>query len=240
MPDSNQQLFDKDGYVILKNIINRRTLGKLKRQLNNEVKHLRGSYDAEQDKMTQWCLPHRLDNGVLYDTYQRYPYMRPLAEHSKITDFIQQRFNSGVYLYVSSYLFKPPGSDNQVPWHQDFLSQPDKHDKIVVWIALDNMRRNNGCIKVIPGSHKGGFRQFTKTAGATHHSSIELTQEDEANVRYVEMQAGDALVFSNYLIHSSEQNDSADYRRAARFVYASSDHLVMPRCTPIIIKEASR
>lgn len=140
------------------------------------------------------------------------------------------------YLYVSSFLYKPNNVSNEVPWHQDFMNRPDKSEKITTWISLDNSHIKNGCLKLIPGSHKHGFREWFNAKGETHHNRLKQDFFNIEDAIYVEMNACDILVFSNYLIHSSEQNQSPVNRKELRFVYKSLDNTAIPRGSPIMMR----
>lgn len=226
--------FRKDGFVILRNVFNSKILKTTIEAIDKEILSLSGRYAQENDPMAQWCLPHRLNNGVLYDVYQRYPQLKALIDSKRVIRSVESIIPEGFFLYVSSYLYKPPNNDNSVPWHQDFLSRSTENEKVIVWAPLEDVNEDNGCLQVIRGSHKYGFRDWHRVDGATHRDRIELTFEEENEAEFLPMKAGDVLLFSNYLIHSSAQNNSDDFRRALRYVFKSNDEIVIPRGTPII------
>ncbi|MBU3019370.1 phytanoyl-CoA dioxygenase family protein [Paraglaciecola agarilytica] len=235
MSNSLALRFREDGFVILRGVHSRAKLSSTAIQLDREIHRLRNEYQQEKaDSMAKWCLPHRLDNGVLYDVYQRYPLLRALIDSKRVIRSIEFIMPEGFFLYVSSYLFKPPYADNVVPWHQDFLSRNTESEKVIVWAPLEDVSEKNGCLRVIRGSHKNGFRKWFRVNGATHRDRIDISEEEARNAENIIMKAGDVLLFSNYLIHSSEQNDSNDYRRALRYVFKSTTEIIIPRCTPII------
>ena len=136
---------------------------------------------------------------------------------------------------MNSFLYKPPGRSNEVPWHQDFLNKPHESEKILAWIALDDATISNGCLKVIPESHRQGFKDWYTKKGETHHDRLVEGSFNEEDKKYIEMKKGDVLLFSNYLIHGSDQNDSEFHRRAYRVVYKRIDTTFTPRGGPIVM-----
>lgn len=176
---------------------------------------------------------------MLYDVYQRFPEARKAAEVPGVTAFLKSYFNRSVYLYVNSYLYKPADKDNEVPWHQDFLNRTNETEKVLAWVSLDSATQKNGCLQVIPGSNKRGFRKWFHVEGATHHDRIVLNKNEESNQVFVETEPGDIVLFSNYLIHSSSQNSSDLPRRALRFVYKALDDDALPRGSMIMIHTES-
>lgn len=121
---------------------------------------------------------------------------------------------------------KPPGVDGRHPLHQDLLYFPFRPaDRIVAtWTALEPCDRDNGCLVVVPGSHRDGLREH------------EVPDWDHVNFLYVgakgadagtermhlEMQPGDTVFFHPALLHGSGRNRTARFRRAISCHYASA------------------
>lgn len=220
--------FRENGFIVLKGAISAEKCSFLAESMSVIVSDI-NEESGKKDVSDHWYLSHRLDNGVLYDIYQRFPVVRPICEDSLILDFVDRYFQCSSYLYVSSFLFKPGDRENKVPWHQDFLSRPNESEKILAWVSLDTANRENGCLEVIPGSHKNGFREWFRVKGETHHDRIKLKNGEEEKKIFVETSPGDVVLFSNFLIHSSAQNSSNLPRRALRFVYKAMDDNALPR-----------
>ena len=118
---------------------------------------------------------------------------------------------------MQSMLFlKPPGFPGQA-WHQDerFIATRDR-SLVGVWIALDDATLDNGCLRVIPGSHKMGQLWPTRP----HTETEEFDASDESygfnsdDEEIVELKAGSAVFFNGYLLHRSLRNLSDTSRRA--------------------------
>lgn len=223
----------ENGFVILRNVFSETELSNLRSKV---IEILTDHPNVKHDPLDKYYLSHRTDNGVLYDVFQRYPVFQPFVRNHLLLDAVEQYLGANFYLYVNSFLYKPQGVSNEVPFHQDFLSRPKEDEKLLAWIAVDNATKDNGCLKVIPGSHKEGFREWFRVEGETHHDRIKISPEEEQEAIKVELNAGDVLLFSNYLIHGSDQNNTPDTRMAYRIVFKSLNKAEIPRATPIMLR----
>ncbi len=225
--------FNDDGFVILKKVFSEQQLQPI-RKLTDEIIAY-GEQELE-DPFRKFYLRHRTDQGVLYDLFQRQPEFQELAKNPKILDKLEEVFGENISLYENSLVYKPRGKRNAVPWHQDFISRPKEPLKYIGWIALDDVRIENGAMKVIPGSHKFGFLKWFRVKGETHHDRIDLSQLDIENAVYMELDAGDVLIFNQLIVHSSDECNSEKPRRAYRISYAGMDEVIVPRGTPIVLR----
>ena len=118
------------------------------------------------------------------------------------------------------------------PWHQDYvywLGTP----KVSAWIALDDADRSNGCLKVIPGSHKWGLiphEKFQERIGFDHRvpeSTINSLCRKFGTPIDVPLKAGEAIIFSDLLLHCSNPNTTGKDRFSLIPTFRSSS-----RCDP--------
>jgi phytanoyl-CoA hydroxylase len=100
---------------------------------------------------------------------------------------------------------------SDIPWHQDSgYGSLDPPDDLTVFFALTDMTEENGCLRVVPGSHRMGLQEHD--AAAVNPVLRETQSEDESIP--VSMRAGEALAFSGLLIHGSGANRSGAPRTA--------------------------
>lgn len=225
-----------DGYTILKGVFSPSTLRPVVDLVDRILAH---AGKGLEDPFKKHYMRHRDDQGVLYDLYQRHPEFHSLAANPKILDALETMLGPDIYLYVNSLISKPPGKRNGVPWHQDFIKRTDEPVKYIVWMALDDATRENGCVKFIPKSHKAGFLPWHYVAGETHHDRVNSECVDESKAVYAEMKAGDVLIFNQLLLHASDEVNSDKPRRAFRVAYAGFEKVDTPRGTPIVLRGGS-
>jgi ectoine hydroxylase-related dioxygenase (phytanoyl-CoA dioxygenase family) len=111
---------------------------------------------------------------------------------------------------------KPPGFPGQA-WHQDERFIPTRDRSLVAaWIALDDADDANGCLRVLPGSHRTGqiwpFRPHGRPD--EYDPTDEAYGFDESAEVLVEVRTGDVVFFNGYLLHRSLRNRSDRSRRA--------------------------
>mgnify|MGYP003308335781 FL=1 len=81
-----------------------------------------------------------------------------LATNKKLLDNIEILLGPNILLYNAAFVIKEPYSDAYVSWHQDLTYWGFSKDKqVAAWIALSDATEENGCMHMIPGSHKNGL-----------------------------------------------------------------------------------
>lgn len=125
-------------------------------------------------------------------------------------------WDGAVKCMQSMQFFKPPGLQGQA-WHQDERFIPTRDRSLCgAWIALDDATIENGCLWVLPGSHRTGQIFPTKDHGQP--DEFDPTDEaygfDDSAALPVEVAAGSVVFFNGYLLHRSKRNRSTTSRAA--------------------------
>ena len=119
-----------------------------------------------------------------------------------------------VALFASHYISKPPGDGRPVLWHQDAGYWPlEPMEVVTIWLAIDPSTPENGCLRVVPGSHRGGVhgrrRRDDVASVFGDESAIDV---DEADAVDVVLEPGDVEIHHPALLHASGPNRSAGRR----------------------------
>jgi len=147
--------------------------------------------------------------------------LRRLSVDQGFIAIVERLIGMKVRLIQDMALLKPPHLGREKPWHQDsayFLLDPP--DQIIgARIALDEATVENGCMHVIPGSHRFGPRPHY------HDRDCQLPDEtvDIERDLVVPLRPGGALFFSSLLHHGTPPNRSASRRWAIQFHFASTN-----------------
>jgi phytanoyl-CoA hydroxylase len=151
------------------------------------------------------------------------PVAKALVHHEGVVDVVSSvagahlPFWDGRSKCMQSMLFlKPPGLQGQA-WHQDERYIPTRDRSLLgAWIALDDATLENGCLWVIPGSHRSGGIYPTREHSRPDEfdASDEAYGFDDTTAVPVEVNTGDVVFFNGYLLHRSTRNRSAGTRRA--------------------------
>ena len=132
----------------------------------------------------------------------------------------------------SLYIWKPPKIGLGFPWHQDrWYTQPQFKTETTVgtWTAIDPADVENGCLHVIPGSHKTGILDHVELEGSQQQEFRQaLGAKDEEGVA-VELPPGGVIFFDNRILHSSTDNKTERFRRSNIAHYMSAKAERVPR-----------
>ncbi|KAM6895782.1 phytanoyl-CoA dioxygenase, peroxisomal [Xenentodon cancila] len=126
---------------------------------------------------------------------------------------------------------KPPDAGKKTsrhPMHQDLHYFPFRPtDRIVcAWTAMEKVHRKNGCLVVLPGTHKGTLMEhdYPDWEGGVNKMYHGVRDYNPNHPKlYVEMEKGDTVFFHPLLIHGSGMNQTQGFRKAISCHYASSD-----------------
>jgi ectoine hydroxylase-related dioxygenase (phytanoyl-CoA dioxygenase family) len=130
---------------------------------------------------------------------------------------MQNLLGDEVYHYHHKMMLKEPKIGGAWEWHQDYGYWYNNGclfpDMASCLIAVDRATKANGCLQVIPGSHKMGRIEHGQTGDQTGADlqRVEMALE-RMNLVYCELEPGDAIFFHGNLLHRSDQNTSNDPR----------------------------
>lgn len=136
-----------------------------------------------------------------------------------VLDLVEPLIGPNIGLWSSHFIAKEPNVGRATPWHEDstyWQGRLDRMDQIVtVWLALDRSDRENGCLRVIPGTHNNGFSEYESVDASqnTFNTEIRADQIDESQAIYFELNPNEASLHDGRIIHGAEANTS-DRRRA--------------------------
>lgn len=117
-------------------------------------------------------------------------------------------------------VFKNAKTNHSSPWHQDWHYWQGS-PKISVWIALDDATPDNGCLRLVPGSHRGAVKMDDVDDGKGFNHRISEDAIDNLPVEVVPVSAGDAIFFHDLLLHASCPNINGEERWTAIATYRS-------------------
>jgi ectoine hydroxylase-related dioxygenase (phytanoyl-CoA dioxygenase family) len=122
-------------------------------------------------------------------------------------------------LYWNQSVFKGPDGNAQFPWHQDDGYTPvTPSPYLTLWLAINDATPENGCISVLPGSHRRGLRPHQKTPlGLACH-----TLDDPDQGVMVPVKAGSIAAFQSLTVHKSGVNRSQGFRKAYIIQYSQA------------------
>jgi len=154
--------------------------------------------------------------------------------HDAVLDLIQPLVGSDIGLWSSHFISKPPYIGRETPWHEDaayWNGRMDNWESVVtVWVALDPVDTDNGCMRVVPGSHLTPFSQYEEadTAAAVFDRKIiEGSVEEEQAVNFV-LDPNHCSIHDVRIIHGAKANTSDRRRAGYTMRYFSTASRVIP------------
>lgn len=138
-----------------------------------------------------------------------------LATHPAVLDSVEDLIGPDILVHTSTMFWKDPHDPAFVSWHQDAhylgLSMPKL---VTAWVALTDSTRENGCMRVIPGSHREQLEHDTRPRSDNLVSSgLQVRGEvDESRAVDLVLSAGQASLHHADLLHGSRPNRSDDKR----------------------------
>lgn len=146
----------------------------------------------------------------------RDPRLLEFLMSDEVLDLVSPITGPNIMLWSSHFICKDAYTGRETPWHEDstyWKGRLDRYDGIVtVWLALDASTRQNGCMRVIPGTHRNGFSQYEAVDRATHTFGSQITSVDESRAVYFELLPGECSLHDARIMHGAAPNTSA-YRR---------------------------
>ena len=129
------------------------------------------------------------------------------------------------------YFDKPPGNNSPTPAHQDgyyFMLEPNQ--AVTMWLALDDVDQENGCVRYLPSSQRPELRPHgqTDTLGFSQ-GILDYSDLDRSNEEAMVGRPGDLLVHHALTVHRADENRSKDrHRRSIGLIYYAADAVECP------------
>ncbi|MCY3990068.1 MAG: phytanoyl-CoA dioxygenase family protein [Caldilineaceae bacterium] len=227
-PERVKEFYTENGYYILPDALTPAEVEELRAETTAICKGERGDVDGfepnvpgedEDDVLRRYlCIhfPHKISEVML-----------GYLGHRHIAEVLTQVIGPNVKCMQSMLFIKATGKPGQA-WHQDEFFIPTRDQTLTgAWIALDDATIENGCLWVIPGSHKRGIiwpqhdHDDPRFDCAGEAYGFPYSDEDSIPV---EVKAGALVFFNGYLLHRSFPNRAqSGYRRVLVNHYMSAE-----------------
>ena len=150
----------------------------------------------------------------------------------EVLDLVEPIIGPNIMLWSSHFICKDPYVGRATPWHEDsayWNGRFDKYDKIVtVWLAIDRSFKENGCMRVIPGTHHNGFSQYENVDMSVNTFHAQIKDIDESKAVYFELEPGECSLHDSRIIHGAAANTSPYRRCGYTMRIISTDTKVIP------------
>ena len=151
----------------------------------------------------------------------------------QVLDLVECIVGPDILLWSSHFICKDPQVGRATPWHEDsayWMGRLDRYDKIVtVWLALDDVNGENGCMQVIPGSHLSfGSSSYRGVDTTVNTFKSEITDIEVSKAVPFELRRGECSLHDGRIRHGADPNRSDRRRLGYTMRYLSARVTLVP------------
>ncbi len=192
--ESATEQYERDGYTIFRGVLDPELV-------------------AEASAHVTWLQerhPERSGEELTHDLVAGDPFWVRLVSDPRLVDIAELFLGPDVALFASHYISKAPFVGKQVLWHQDGAYWPLEPMRVVtLWLAVDGSTRENGCVRVVPGTHRHDLHELRRRGDVQSVLGSESDVEvDESLAVDLELAPGDVEVHHPNILHGSWPNTS--------------------------------
>jgi phytanoyl-CoA hydroxylase len=226
--------FRDQGFLRFDGLISGKELSSYKQLLDGLVERSLSMVDEEEHFSLHYDENNQSVPGVLHKVQGVCvvePGLLELAREPAIVEKVEALIGRGVDIFGTKYFPMVPNGGTSTDWHQDNYyfgkktngSMQTDDEIVTCGIYFEDTDRSNGCLRLVPGSHKeGNIVEHAHRPGVYGHGN--WADVDDSVAVDVECPAGTVLLFSANLLHAAHRNTSRNRTRySTAWHYISSD-----------------
>ena len=214
-----REAFDRDGYFVLRGFLSSEEAEEINLQTDRYIAEVlprlpdkAAFYEVKDDPEAIM----RLESMSKHDAY-----FKDLCTSSSLVELAELLMNDQVVTSGMSWFNKPARVGKVTPPHQDgFYFMLEPNEAVTLWLALDTIDDENGCMRFVPESRWRGMRPHQRSDVLGF--SLGITDYGEADYQIeaaIHAEPGDLIAHHCMTIHRTDANASERSRRALGFVY---------------------
>ena len=217
--DAQKTDFERDGFVLLRGYLSAAETA---------------AVNANIDRFIVEVLPTAPENTAFYEDkddpasikrlqnlYDLDPYFDDLFHSERLQGLASALLGDGVRGKNLQWFNKPARVGGITPPHQDgFYFMLEPNEAVTLWLALDDIDEENGCIRYVRGSHREGIRPHQRSNVVGFSQGLpDYSDQDRGREEPMRAQPGDLFAHHSMTIHRADANPSQRHRAALGFVY---------------------
>jgi phytanoyl-CoA hydroxylase len=232
-----KRFYEKEGYLVVKKVVPPHDIHKFTNRFKEicQMKDVPATMTVMRDMTINRSEYVPGEKAIMkVQDFGDDPVLFDFCQHSAIVAIVRDLIGnrtSNLLAMHTMLINKPPDTGSQLsrhPMHQDQQYFPfGPADGIVcAWTAMEKINRANGCLVVVPGTHKGPLHphEYPKWEGGVNPLYHGIQNYDPSMPRlHLEMETGDTVFFHPVLIHGSGTNRTTGFRKAISCHYANDD-----------------
>uniref|UniRef100_A0A1B6LX57 phytanoyl-CoA dioxygenase n=1 Tax=Graphocephala atropunctata TaxID=36148 RepID=A0A1B6LX57_9HEMI len=232
LSQKERNFYEDNGYLVIKDLVNGQVLDSCRDhfldicngECPREGMFLMKEPSLERKGAKGEHLYYKIQDLLYDDVFRRYTALPELL------DYVQCFTGPNITAVHSMLINKPPDAQetSEHPLHQDLLYFPFRPADLIVgvWTAMETVDSDNGCLVVVPGSHKNGKLHTHATQhfqAGSYKLFYGLKDLQNADVVPLHMEKGDTVFLHPLVVHGSGPNRSKRFRKAISCHYAASE-----------------
>ncbi|CAI9716039.1 Hypothetical predicted protein [Octopus vulgaris] len=233
LTSQQRSFYEDNGFLVIKNLVSKENLSQYQERFKQLCTGEAPTHGMDIMKDIAADRPEYVPGKKAIAKLQGFQDDEVLFEYCclpEIVKYTESIIGSNIMAMHTMFINKPPDSGLKTtrhPMHQDLHYFPFRPPEKIVcsWTPLIKVNRENGCLVVIPGSHKRplqphGYPNWENGVNKMYHGILNYKIED--NKIHLDMEPGDTVFFHPLLFHGSGQNRTNQFRKSISCHFANS------------------
>jgi 2-oxoglutarate-dependent dioxygenase len=182
------KMYKKQGFLVIPGLIDPQKVNAVRNEVLNNVRLACGSKSSKLAQTGQYTKDSLLDSMI---------------NSEEALSIVEQLLGGASTVYLPFSAVKSANGGGEFHFHQDNQYTTLDGPALNMWIAMNDMTPENGCLGICPGSHKAGTLESVESPDKDTHRTVNYKIEEFLPLR---MRAGDAVVFDRLTVHGSGKN----------------------------------
>ncbi|XP_060759635.1 phytanoyl-CoA dioxygenase, peroxisomal isoform X1 [Neoarius graeffei] len=226
--------YEEDGFILIKNLVSEEDINRFSKEFEHICKRdvkIPGLVIMRDVSIAKSEFVQGEKAVTKLQDFQEDPELFRYCTLPQILKYVECFTGPNIMAMHTMLINKPPDTGKKTsrhPMHQDLHYFPFRPaDRIVcAWTSMEKVTRQNGCLVVLPGTHKGTLQEhnYPEWEGGVNKMYHGIRNYNPNHPRvHLEMEKGDTVFFHPLLIHGSGMNKTQGFRKAISCHYASAD-----------------
>jgi ectoine hydroxylase-related dioxygenase (phytanoyl-CoA dioxygenase family) len=214
--------FRRDGFINIRQACSREETAEIRKVLEDLYARKVGVKEGAQFDVLRPAEAGAITLGQVTNPSDFAPALRKTAYFRRACALASQILGPKAFNTIDLVLMKPAFEGAATPWHQDqaYRKLNYDYDEITLWLPLQDVDENSGCMQFVPGTHKGQIKPHQSPNGDVKAHSLESCYTPSPDeIVSVPMQLGDCSIHDGRVLHGSPGNRSSVTRYAYILIF---------------------
>ena len=230
---SEVEQFQQDGYLIARGLVSQSDIAKMRHVTEMGLRDQIEPVEFEAETNYPGAPKSKDEEGGrtirrLKQAHSRSYLFTEFMMRPEVLNRLKQLLGPRVVCPLAHHnciMTKQPKYSSETGWHQDIRYWSFQRPELInTWIALGSERPENGCLQVIPGSHKLILDRSRLDDELFFRSDLPVNQPLIDSKAYVSLGPGDVLFFHSRLLHAASRNTTNESKYSAVFTFRPEDN----------------